>query len=510
MTRFVRHCSRCCSHAAVKWVATAAGGSVLPLAFAPWSWWWLPPLSLAVLFHYAWHASPGRAFLLGYLFGIGLFGVGVSWVHVSMTRYGGGAPLVSYVATGGLIALLAAFPAAAMLAARLISQKADAVTLWFAMPAAWVILEWVRTWLFTGFPWLLLGYSQTESPFAASLAPIAGVLGLSAAVALLAAALTWCVDSGGWLRWGTTALAVTAIASASRLVQPFDWTQPVGGPLEVVLVQGNFDQAEKWRPENRSRTLSRYAALTQPYWGADLIIWPETALPLPYESLPTAYSGELTARIKVNKTTLILGAPTSQNGQLFNSAIAVGTDTAYHKRHLVPFGEYVPLRGLFGDLLDVLGAPESDFSAGTTSTLLTAAEYRAAIAICYEIIFSSEVARQAADSDFIVNMSNDAWFGDTIGPWQHLQIAQMRAMETGRYVLRATNTGVTAVIDEGGRVIAQAPQFTTVALASSLIPHSGLTPFMQWRDRPVLFMAILLLLGLAARQGLSGSTADKH
>ena len=367
-------------------VATTAAGAASTLAFAPWSWWWLTPPCLAVLFLNAWRASPGRAFLLGYLFGLGLFGFGVAWVHVSMLRYGSGGALASFAATGGLIALLAAFPGLALFVARSLRPQSAPWALWAAMPAAWVALEWVRTWIFTGFPWLPIGYSQTDSPLAVGLAPVAGVLGLSASAALLAAALVWCADAADWRRGGATAVAVVALGAAIHFGLARDWTQPAGAPLEVALVQGNFDQAEKWRPENRSKTLSRYAALSEPFWQADLIVWPETALPQPYDSLPAGYADRLAKRVHETDTALILGAPTRRDGRMFNSAIAVGEDTAYHKRHLVPFGEYVPLRGLFGNLLDVLGAPESDFTSGSKSTLLPVAGYRGGIAICCEII----------------------------------------------------------------------------------------------------------------------------
>ncbi|MAA73269.1 MAG: apolipoprotein N-acyltransferase [Salinisphaeraceae bacterium] len=502
MAKALLHLGRSRPGSLAPWLSTTAAGAVLPLAFAPWSWWWLAPFCVAVLFHNAWTASPGRAFALGYLFGLGLFGVGVSWIHVSMTQYGGGGPVTSFIATGGLIALLALFPALALCLARGLRPQADAWALWASLPAAWLALEWLRTWLFTGFPWLLLGYSQTDAPLAAALAPVTGVLGLSAVVTLLAAALVWCAAGRGWRRWAVTAIAVAALGAATHAGLTRDWTRPAGPPLEVALVQGNFDQAEKWRPENRSKTLARYATLSEPLEQADLIVWPETAMPLLYANLPTAYLDKLTRRLDAAEATLILGAPTrGESGRIFNSAVAVGTSAAYAKRHLVPFGEYVPLRGLFGDLLDVLGAPESDFAPGAQATLLPVAEYRAAIAICYEIIFPSEVASLAAGSNFIVNMSNDAWFGDSIGPWQHLQIARMRAMETQRYVLRATNTGVTAVINDRGRVRAQAQQFEAVKLVSNLVPRTGLTPYLRWRDAPLLITITVLLLFLTIRRG---------
>lgn len=480
--------------------AAVTVGAALPLAFAPWSWWWLAPACLALLFSLVRQASPGRAFLLGYAFGLGLFGVGVSWIHVSITRYGGGGWLAGFAATGGLVAFLALFPALALGMSRLLRPRADAWALWVTMPGAWVALEWLRTWIFTGFPWLLLGYSQVDSPLAVALAPIGGVLGLSLTVCLGAAALVWCGERRRkrYRLVGLLVLLLLAVPLLQWITR--DWTEPAGPPLRVAVVQGNFDQAEKWRPENRALARARYAELSEPLWQGDLMVWPETAIPELYENLPAIYRDSLARHAKDNGSALVMGALTRRGGRLYNSAIVVESGAVYDKRHLVPFGEYVPLRGLFGDTLDVLGAPQADFNAGSGDAHLPVAGYRAAIAICYEIIFGADVAAVAEGSALLITMSNDAWFGDSVGPHQHLQIARLRAMETQRPLLRATNTGISMIVDHRGRPLASAPQFQPAVATASISPRRGSTPYMRWRDIPLLWVLALCSLLLWFRR----------
>ncbi|MDZ7748623.1 MAG: apolipoprotein N-acyltransferase [Halofilum sp. (in: g-proteobacteria)] len=267
-------------------------------------------------------------------------------------------------------------------------------------------------------------------------------------------------------------------------------------------------------PGNLDGILSRYRRLTEPSWGADLVIWPETAVPTSYGEVQDTFGRSLAARAAKAGTSVITGVPTRAQGRAYNSAVTVGRQAVYHKRHLVPFGEFVPLRSLLGGMLDVFGAPMSDFSAGRRVTLLPAAGYRAGIAICYEIAFGREVAAVLPGANLVINLSNDAWFGDSIGPRQHLQIARMRAIELERYVLRATNTGVTAVIDPSGRVVARAPQFEQARLVARVSPRDGLTPYARWTNWPVLgLIGVVLVILVAirlARRRRSGHGADRR
>lgn len=477
-------------------LTSLGAGAAVPLAFAPWFWWALAPLALAVVLSLAGKGSPRQAFGYGYLFGVGLFGFGVSWVHVSMMRFGSGGPTVAIGATIAFVAVLAVFPAIALAAGRWLRPRADALSFLAVLPAAWVLLEWTRTWAFTGFPWLLLGYSQTGTPVGAAIAPVFGVLGASWAVALAAGGIAWAVGGAGRSRWGVVLGVAGIVWGVASVVQGTQWGRPAGATVDVALVQGNIDQAAKWRPGNRTEILERYRSLTESAWGADLVVWPETAIPVWYARVREDYKADLERQVRATDTALILGVPTREQGRAYNSALAVGEEPTYHKRHLVPFGEYVPFRSVFGDLLDVLGAPGSDFSAGSRATLLPVGDYRAGVVICYEIAFGPETARFFPGADLLVNISNDAWFGATIGPRQHLQIARMRAMEFSRYVLRATNTGLTAIIDPRGRVVERAPQFEPTVLAGQVMPRTGMTPYARWTDTPV-------LVGLAAVLGFA-------
>lgn len=467
-------------------VAAALAGGSLAVAFSPWSWWWFAPLPLAVLFRLAHATRPRNALALGYAFGLGLFGVGISWVHVSMAQFGAGGALTAIAATAALVATLAVFPAMALGLTRLLSPRSRLLELLVVAPACWVLLEWSRTWALTGFPWLLVGYSQTGSAIGRAVAPVLGVLGVSLVVALVAGGLAYGVTEHRRGRRVVAPVTVAASMLPLAALTQVAWTEPAGPPIDVALVQGNVDQAEKWRPENLDAILARYERLSEATWGRSLVVWPETAIPARYDRVNETFLPRLAARARRVGTTLITGLPSHKDGQIYNSAIAVDRGPVYHKRHLVPFGEYVPFRSFFGSALDLLGAPMSDFTAGSRATLLPAAGYRAGVAICYEIAFGNEVAAFFPGANVIVNISNDAWFGESIGPWQHLQIARMRAIEFGRYVLRATNTGVTAIIDPEGAIVARAPQFEAAVVEARVSPRSGLTPYARWTDAPIL------------------------
>lgn len=469
-------------------------GSTLLLAFAPWSLWMLAPLPPAIAFRLAHGKRPREAFAIGYAFGVGLFGVGVAWIHISLARFSDSGMAVAVLATTALVALLAIFPAVALATARWLHPRVTARALLLVTPAVWVLLEWVRTWLLSGFPWLLLGYSQVESPVARAVGPVFGVLGTSAVVAFFAAVLAWSTTAFKWRRLVLVPVGVVVASFAIVGVAEIRWTRAAGPAMTVGLVQGNITQDRKWRAKMAAETLKRYRDLTAPLWGVDLVVWPETALPLWYDSVPADYRASLESKVATSGTSLILGVPTRTNGRGYNSAISVGEGATYHKRHLVPFGEYIPFRAVLGRAVDLLGAPMSNFSAGTQPVLLPAGPALAAVAICYEIAFGAEVADVGAKAGVLVNISNDAWFGDSLGPRQHLEIARMRAVELERYLLRATNTGLTTVVDPEGRVVASMAPFEAGTLRSVVRPRTGTTPYGRWEDLPLL-AALALVLG---------------
>lgn len=468
---------------------TAASGAALVLGFAPWSWSALAPLPMAILFFQVRSASTKHALARGYVFGLGLFGGGIAWIHVAVLQFGAGL-LVAVPATAALVMLLSVFPAAALALAAWASRPISAIR-FTLLPAAWVLCEWLRGWLFTGFPWLQLGYTQTGSQFAPLLAPMTGVLGLSAIVAFFAAGLAFGIQRGK--RRGLVPLT---LLWAIVLLLPWPTlsrlsTEPVGDAIEVALVQGNVPQAVKWHPQDRQGIIARYRQLSAPYWdSADLIVWPETAIPVIYRDGSTKPFKALAQRARGSRARLITGALRLHGDRVYNSVFDLGSGEFSDKEHLVPFGEYVPFNRWLQPLLDWLGIDLSNLAAASRMSALSIGNIVAGAPICYEMAFGAQVARFAANTQLLVNISDDAWFGRTIGLWQNLEMARMRAMETGRPVLRATNTGLTAVIDVDGQVRKRIAPFSPGVLVTDVVPRTGETPYVRWRDAWIAWLAI--------------------
>jgi len=481
-------------------------GLILPLAFAPYGLYPLAILAPGVLFWSWLECSPRRALWRGLLFGFGTFGLGVSWIQESF-QFSFVPPLVALVLTGGFVLFLSCYPALlGYLLARL-GSGGKAQRLLLAFPAAWVLAEWVRGWFLTGFTWLQLGYSQVDSPLR-HLAPLGGVYLLSWVCAFSAAALVLVIADRGRGRWlGIPLVALVWMAAVGLAGIP--WSEPAGAAQPVALIQGNVSQDLKWRPDQRGPTLARYLGLTRGSEEARLIVWPETALPGFYQSF-TDYLARLDAEVRPRQAAILLGVPyrESANSPVHNSVAVVGGDgTLYHKRHLVPFGEFLPLKGFLGPLTQVLRVQVSDFSPGPDAPpMLEAAGFKLGVSICYEVAFGDEVREALPAAQLLVNVTNDAWFGDSIGPHQHLQIARMRALETGRYLLRAANTGISAVIGPDGRIIARSRQFRAEVLKAAVPPMMGATPYVRFGDRPVL-AALFLLLAVTITLTRRGRTA---
>ncbi len=490
-------------------LAFAAGG-LTTLAFAPFALSPLAVFSLALLFWLWRDAAPGQALRLGWLYGLGLMGFGVNWLHISINQFGNVGLALALLFTALFVAAMALyFALAGWLAVRLASGG-DGVRLLLIFPAVWVLLEWVRGWFLTGFPWLVLGYSQIDTSLQ-GFAPVLGVYGVSAAAALsagLVALLSLRVargETGGRVRAGLRAWPVLAglaaiwLGGAALITQ--QWSTPAGRPLKVSLIQGNIEQELKWSAEQMGPTLALYVRLTRNHWDSDLVIWPETAVPAFYHQVDKALLTPLEQEAQANSTDLLLGIAVHNgaDGRYFNAMASLGAvRDAYYKRHLVPFGEFMPLRGVIGPLLDFLQIPMSDFSTGEKDkTLLRLAGYPAGISICYEDAFGEEVIEGLPAAAFLVNASNDAWFGDSLAPHQHLEMARMRALETGRYLLRATNTGVSAVIGPRGELRGRSPAFQEHVLSADIVPLQGATPYVRWGNAGVvLLLAMVLGLGL--------------
>jgi apolipoprotein N-acyltransferase len=486
-------------------------GALTVLGFAPFYFYFLPPLTVAALFYLWLHAGSRRsAFFIGYLFGLGLYSVGASWVYVSLHDFGMMPMPLAVLSTSLFCAFLALFPACVGWLQAWI-KGAPALRLLLVMPAMFPLAEWSLSWVFTGFPWLTLGYTQAPAGPLAGFAPLLGVFGVSWLLALSAGLIAlaypawrtarkqaWTVLGGLVILWSTGA-ALNFIA----------WTHPIGAPVNVSLLQGNIPQEMKWREERLIATLVTYRNLVQAS-SSELIILPETAIPMFYDQVPENYFAELAQHARNNGGDVILGLPERDADQraYYNSVISLGAAPTqfYRKQHLVPFGEFIPLKPVFGWIVDKMNMPLSDFSRGTaTQVPLKVAGQQVAMDICYEDVFGEEIIRQLPQATLLANVSNDAWFGDSIAPRQHLQISQMRALETGRYMLRATNTGMTAILNEKGRVLAQAPMFRETVLRGTAQGMTGSTPFVRWGNGAflvlvVLSLAVTLILFSRARQ----------
>jgi apolipoprotein N-acyltransferase len=474
-------------------------GAAAVAAFAPVGLYPLAIVALAVLVHLWARASPRTAFWCGFAFGLGLFGAGASWVYVSLAKFGGMPPALSALSTALFCALLALFPAiAGWLQARVCAGEWPRACL--VVPGAWTVLEWLRSWFFTGFPWLSAGYAATGWPVA-GYAPLAGVFGLSMLTVVLAG-LLWLLARRQ--RPVLAGIVAAAILAGGEVLQRVEWSTPEGAPVSVALLQGNIEQELKFRPERYRGILDTYATLAEET-RAQLIVLPETAIPRFFDQIDPTYLSRLAAAAERNGGDLLLGVPyRSHSAEYYNSVLTLGKarGQAYHKVHLVPFGEFIPPG--FGFVLRWLQIPLSDFSRGApTQPALRVAGQRVAINICYEDAFGDEIARRLPEATLLVNVSNVAWFGNSLAPAQHLQIARLRAIETARMHLAATNTGITAAIDRDGTVMARLPQFTPGRLEVAAQGYSGATPYVRYGDWPIILLALVALCtpAVVARRG---------
>lgn len=466
-------------------------GALLVLAFAPFGFGALAVVDLAVFFSLLWHAGNSRmAAWLGYSFGLGLLGFGVFWLRISINQFGGIAPPLGLVFTLLFILIMALFFALmAWIAFRLGNTRGERFFMLVAAPLVWLAVELLRAYLFTGFPWLSVGYSQTDLPLE-GVAPLFGVFGVGLLVALSAGLLAL------WRhRWAIPVLVV--LWGAGYALSWVQWTHSLAEEIPVALVQGNIRQLDKWRPSMFNPTLELYQRLTDKAPGARVVIWPETAIPAFTDKVEQSVLRPLDEKMREQGRDLLTGIVSRQpDGRYYNAMLSVGVSGrhAYYKRHLVPFGEYLPLAPLLEPVLDFLDIPMSDFSPGNGEpSPLKLAGYRAGVDICYEDAFGNEVAAALPRAVFLVNASNDAWFGDSLAPHQHLQIARMRALETGRYLLRATNTGISAIIAPDGTIRQQLPQFERTLLQGTIQPMQGMTPYAYWRDTPLLMLSMVLI-----------------
>jgi len=479
-------------------------GASLPLAFEPFAFFPLAFIAPAILFYLWLDADRRQAALGGFLFGVGLFGVGVSWVYVAIHDFGfASLPLAAFL-TALFVVFLALYYALLGYLAVWLRQVLSGhrhhrvISLLLLFPALWVLMEWIRGWFLTGFPWLNLGYSQIDNGLS-GFAPLLGVYGLSWITALAASLLLML------LLYRNRRMQLLLLGGFVLLhligfgLNQIEWTRPHGKPLKVSLIQGDLPQVTKWDPQALRDRLMRYAELTEQNWDSDLIVWPENAVTTFYHNIKDGYLKSLQQRALQHHTDIVLGLPVMdrKNRKYYSSMISVGSSPGmYHKKHLVPFGEYVPLESLLRGMIDFFDLPMSSFSPGSEQQpLLHAAGQPVAITVCYEDVFGEEVIQQLPQATLLINGSNNAWYGDSFAPHQHLQISRMRALETGRPLLRVTTNGITALVNHKGVIMARAPQFETAVLSGEVQPRSGTTPYILAGNYPVLLL--LIVAGIA-------------
>ena len=487
---------------ALAYLSCLLAGAVTPFAIEPYSHWYLGIISTGVL---AWQLhqplTKKQLLLRSFVFGIGYFGIGVSWVFVSISQFGSESLAVAVTLTALFVIMIAA-----VFALPFYGLGYFALTPWrllLGFPLFWTLSEWLRTWLLTGFPWLFLGYGHIDTPLG-GWAPVGGVLLVSLLAALMAAAAASLLvkSISGQLKILALIAAVLFWVEGKALTG-IAWTDKSADPVTVGIVQPNIPQALKWAADYRQTTRDILTGVSADLWQQDWIIWPEAAVPELYHQSQD-FLTVMDRQARDTNTSLITGILYDDQGRYayYNGLLGLGEAKGlYFKQRLVPFGEYVPLESWLRGLIALFNLPTSVISAGSSDQIgLRANDIAIASAICYEIVYPGLIARLAKDAQVIVTVSNDAWFGNSIGPPQHFHMARMRALETGRYVIRSTNNGISAIIEPDGNVQQQTPQFIRTSLKGTFMPMSGNTPYLIWKNYLVLVLLALMAVVLIIKQ----------
>lgn len=487
-------------------------GALAVLAFSPFDYWIFAFIAYAGLLQLIINQQLKSAAMIGFCWGIGFFGAGIHWVYISIRQYGELSPIIAVLILGLLIAYLSLFPMFFAAVLQKFSQPRTLIQLVVAAPALWQVSEFLRGYILTGFSWLQLGYTQINSPLKAYI-PLFGVNGVNLLIPVLCGLLIYLINLPN-KRLHKIACFFTCFAFVLLCAIPLglkhqQWVETdQQRSVKLALVQGNIAQSLKWNRQSLEQTLVTYQNLTEQYLGkADIIIWPETAIP-DIEVSNQNYLKQLDTQATLTNTSIAVGIIDWQINQpehnIFNSLLVLGdevpysypTTNRYNKHHLVPFGEFTPFEWLLSPIAKLLDIPMSSMSSGDyIQPSLMIKGFKFATAICYEIILSQQMWDNfIPETDFILTVSNDTWFGDSIGPWQHLQMARARAVEFGRPLIRSTNNGITVVVDQNGAIIKQLPQFEQNVLTVEISPTTGLTPYAMWGNKPYWIASGLLLL----------------
>lgn len=479
-------------------------GAALSLSFSPFGWWPVAILAPALLLWLWQDATPRRAAVLGFWFNFGTFAVGTYWLYISL-RLIGHAPIpLAVFLMLGLAAIMGAYHALLGWAVARYLPERGALRWMVGSPGAWLFIEWWRSWFLTGFGWLALGYAHTDN-WLGALAPVVGQYGIGLATLVMAGAVITLLL--GTRRERIVAVsAVVAIWAVGFGLRGIEWTPPAGAPIEVAVVQGAVPQDEKWIAGNLDSILKLYEERNREAHGARIIFWPESAVP-DLANNHIHFYRDVYAEASRHGSAMIMGTlraevKTDGNDEYYNSVLAMDKDTPgvgwHDKHHLVPFVEFFPVPQFVRNWLKLMNLPYSDFDRGAARQApLEAGGQKIAAGVCYEDAYGSTLLPAMRTATMLANVTNDSWFGRSTARYQHLQISRLRAMETGRPMVRAANDGVSAVIDHLGRLTARAPEYQTAVLRAPVQPRTGLTPYARVGNWPAVCLALVFGLGSA-------------
>lgn len=478
-------------------VVALLAGCLIPFSFAPFNLWPLGILALTILALLINKQPVKKVLWRCWWFGVGMYGFGVSWIYVSISGFGGApAPLAALLVMIFVLSMAAFFSLPFYFFGRWFSQHG--LSLLIAFPACWLLSEWLRTWLLTGFPWLFIGYSDLTN-WLSGWAPILGVMGLSLLSALTAGVVAQATyQPQKSVRLVSASLAVIAIWIAGFALQKIEWTSLASSPTKVAIVQPNIDQEDKWQTDFREITLDILRKKTEPLWGTKIIIWPEAAITRVYsDALP--FLNEINRKASDSDSGLITGIifDDVEKDIYYNSVVTFGKAIGiHHKRRLVPFGEYVPIEAL-RNLIEFFNLPTSIISLGPEEQYgLKVDDLMIAPSVCYEVAYPDLIAKNAINSQLLLSVSNLGWFGDSLGRHQFMQMAQMRALETRHYYAYSTNNGPSAIFNHRGQITAQTPAFEQTTLNGEIYAAEGTTPFMRFGSLPVVVLSVFALMML--------------
>jgi apolipoprotein N-acyltransferase len=473
-------------------------GMALSLSFSPFGWWPVAVLSPALLLWLWQDAAPRRAAVLGFWYSFGTFSVGTYWLYISL-RLIGHAPVPLAVALMlGLAAIMGAYHALLGWAVARFLPARGALRWMVAVPGAWLLIEWFRSWFLTGFGWLALGYAHTDN-WLGALAPVVGQYGLGLLTLVMAGGLVTLL-LGGRRERIAAGVAIALPWVAGFALRGVEWTRPFGRSIEVAVVQGAVPQDEKWIKGNLDAIVALYQARNREAHGADIIFWPESAIP-DLANNHIHFYRDVYAEASKHGSAMIMGTLRAEvkadgNDEYFNSVLAMDKDTPgvgwHDKHHLVPFVEFFPVPQFVRNWLRLMSLPYSDFNRGAAQQPpLEAAGQRIAAGVCYEDAYGATLLPAMRTATLLANVTNDSWFGRSTARYQHLQISRLRAMETGRPMVRAANDGVSAVIDAHGGLSATAPEYEANVMRARLQPRLGLTPYARTGNWPAVSLALV-------------------